>query len=234
MAKVLILSGAGLSAESGISTFRDQNGLWERYDVMEVCSTDGYAKNPKLVQGFYDARRQELEDKKPNTAHEAIARLQAKYGDEICVMTQNVDDMLERAGCKEVVHLHGTLTHLRCKTCAEVFYVGYTSQEGQKCPKCQSSAIRHDVVMFGEAAPLYAALYEAVNEAKLLVVIGTSGQVIDTAYFAKVVALSVLNNLDPDPYHDAAFETKFYEPATHAAPKIEALVEAFLLKNATS
>ncbi|MDD3598395.1 Sir2 family NAD-dependent protein deacetylase, partial [Sulfuricurvum sp.] len=156
MKKVLILSGAGISAESGIRTFRDADGLWEEYDVMEVCSVEGFERNPKLVSDFYDARRRDLRDKFPNAAHEMIARLKQRYPDQIEVLTQNVDDLFERAGCPDVIHLHGTLTDLRCKECGAVFEIGYESQEGSTCPSCESDNIRHNVVMFGEEAPMYA------------------------------------------------------------------------------
>ncbi len=228
MKKVLILSGAGISAESGIRTFRDANGLWEEYDVMEVCSVEGFEKNPKLVGDFYDARRRDLRDKLPNAAHETIARLKQKYPDQIEVLTQNVDDLFERSGCPDVIHLHGTLTDLRCEECGRVFEIGYETQEGSTCPACESDRIRHNVVMFGEAAPMYAQLHRALNECDMLVVIGTSGYVINVATFAQWFEYSILNNLDPDDMLDPFFKTLYIEKATSAAPKIEADVEAFL------
>jgi len=136
--------------------------------------------------------------------------------------------MLERAGCDGVIHLHGTLTDLRCEACGEIFPIGYKSQEGAVCPDCGSSHIRHNVVMFGEAAPAYAHLGQLYNEADMVVVIGTSGQVIDTAYMAQKIQHSILNNLDVDTYHDKAFKTKLYVPATQAADEIYRLVEAFI------
>lgn len=228
MKKVLILSGAGISAESGIRTFRDADGLWEEYDVMEVCSVEGFARNPKLVEHFYDARRRDLRDKLPNAAHEMVARLKQKYPDQIEVLTQNVDDLFERAGCPGVIHLHGTLTDLRCEECGRVYEIGYEAQEGSTCPSCESDNIRHNVVMFGEAAPMYAQLQRALNEAEMLVVIGTSGYVINVATFAQWFEYSILNNLDSDDMLDPFFKTLYIEKATSAAPKIEMDVEAFL------
>jgi NAD-dependent deacetylase len=228
MGRILVLSGAGLSAESGIRTFRDAGGLWEEHDVMEVCSVEGYAINPGKVHGFYDARRQELAAKVPNAAHEMIARLKKTYPEEVAVLTQNVDDLLERAGCPDVEHLHGMLTHLRCKMCETIFEIGYGSQEGVQCPRCSSRAVRHHVVMFGEAAPMYARLHEALSQAKLLVCIGTSGQVIDVGSMARMVEDSLLNNLDKIPSLDACFRQCLHEPASLAAPKIEAYCKAFL------
>lgn len=226
--KVYIVSGAGLSAESGIRTFRDSDGLWEEYNIEEVCSTSGFRRDRQKVLDFYDARRADIEHKAPNYAHERLAELKKNYPDNVVILTQNVDDMLEQAGCEEVIHLHGTLTDLRCEECGHVFKIGYERQEGAVCPACESDFIRHNVVMFGEAAPAYEHLRELYNDADMVVVIGTSGQVIDTAYMAQLVEESVLNNLDVDVYHDQYFKTKLYKPATEAADDIYDLVEAFL------
>lgn len=228
MKKVLILSGAGISAESGIRTFRDADGLWEEYDVMEVCSVEGFERNPKLVSDFYDARRRDLRDRAPNAAHEMIARLKQRYPDQIEVLTQNVDDLFERAGCPAVIHLHGTLTDLRCEECGRVYEIGYESQEGSTCPSCESDNIRHNVVMFGEEAPMYAELQRAIEECDLFVVIGSSGQVINTAWIAQWFEYSILNNLESDDMLDPFFKTLYIEKATTAAPKIEVDIEMFL------
>ena len=226
--KVYIVSGAGLSAESGIRTFRDTDGLWEEYSIEEVCSVGGFQRDRQKVLDFYDARRADVEHKEPNYAHKRLAELKKSYPNNIVMLTQNVDDMLERAGCKEVIHLHGTLTDLRCESCETVFPIGYKSQEGAVCPSCGSYDIRHNVVMFGEAAPAYEHLRELYNEAEMVVVIGTSGQVIDTAYMAQLVGNAILNNIDVDEHHDQYFKTKLYKPATEAVDEIYALVEEFL------
>ena len=226
--KVYIISGAGLSAESGIRTFRDTDGLWEEYSIEEVCSVGGFINDRQKVLDFYDARRADVEKKKPNYAHKRLAELKKAYPDNIVMLTQNVDDMLERAGCQEIIHLHGTLTDLRCESCETVFPIGFRSQEGTICPSCGSDEIRHNVVMFGESAPAYAHLRELYNEADMVVVIGTSGQVIDTAYMAQLVGNAILNNLDVDEHHDQYFKIKLYKPATEAVDEIYALVEEFL------
>jgi NAD-dependent deacetylase len=124
--------------------------------------------------------------------------------------------------------LHGTLTDLRCEKCEKVFHIGYASQEGASCPSCDSHNIRHNVVMFGEAAPEYQHLGKLYASADMVVVIGTSGQVIDTAYMAREVKESILNNLDVDDFHDRAFKHKFYLPATEAVEDVCALIEEFL------
>jgi NAD-dependent deacetylase len=226
--KIYILSGAGLSAESGIRTFRGNNGYWEEYPIEEVCSTQGWAKDRQKVCNFYDARRADIATKEPNTAHYALADLKERYPENIVMLTQNVDDMLERAGCQEVLHLHGTLTDLRCESCGEVFHVGYSSQEGKTCPACSSDFIRHNVVMFGEAAPMYRHLHQLYEEASMVVVIGTSGQVIDTASIAQVVEESILLNLDQDPYIDHYFNVRIYDKATQGITQVVEKVEEFL------
>ena len=226
--KIYIVSGAGLSAESGIKTFRDSDGLWENYSIEEVCSVGGFERDRQKVLNFYDERRADIEQKEPNYAHKRLAQLANAYPNNIVMLTQNVDDMLERAGCKQLVHLHGTLTDLRCEDCSEVFPIGYKSQEGAVCSKCDSYNIRHNVVMFGEAAPEYMHLSKLYAEADMVVVIGTSGQVIDTAYMAREVKESILNNLDKDEVHDRAFKHKFYLPATQAVDEVCKLIEEFL------
>jgi len=226
--KVYIVSGAGLSAESGIRTFRDTDGLWEEYSIEEVCSVGGFMRDRQKVLDFYDARRADIEQKEPNYAHFRLAELKRNYPDNIVILTQNVDDMLERAGCEGVIHLHGTLIDLRCEECETVFPIGYRAQEGVLCPSCGSYYVRHNVVMFGEAAPAYEYLRKLYDEAELVVVIGTSGQVIDTAYMAQLVGNSILNNIDIDENHDQYFSTKLYKPATEAADEIYELVEKFL------
>jgi NAD-dependent deacetylase len=227
--KVLIFSGAGISAESGIRTFRDSNGLWEEYNVNVVCSVEGYVRNPQLVNEFYDARRNDLRDRVPNVAHEMVARVKRKYGNRIEVLTQNIDDLFERAGCTGVIHLHGTLTQLQCTDCGTIMDIGYEPQKDIICTGCKRSKyIRHNVVMFGENAPMYRRLRDAINDCDLLVVIGTSGQMIGLPRYTEYFEESILNNMDTDGLFDSFFTTVYTEEATIAAPKIEADIERFL------
>ena len=198
---IMILSGAGLSAESGIKTFRDHDGLWENYDVMQVCSTQGWQEDRALVTEFYNARRKDLEEKEPNKAHVSLAELEKKYPGRIYNLTQNVDNLLEKAGCKEVMHLHGTLTDLRCEACGHIWEIGYVPQnEFDACPRCESDLVRHNVVMFGEAAPAYARIYEAIQNCELFIAIGTSGQVIDIVPIASEFTHSILINPKREEY----------------------------------
>jgi NAD-dependent deacetylase len=126
MAKVVIFSGAGISAESGLSTFRDADGLWEKYRIEEICTAGCLNWNRENTLTFYDARREQLDSVMPNAAHYAIAKLQEKYSKDIAIITQNVDDLFERAGCKDILHLHGFLPRLRCEECGATHLIGYT------------------------------------------------------------------------------------------------------------
>jgi NAD-dependent deacetylase len=195
MKKPMILTGAGLSAESGIRTFRDSDGLWEEYDVMQVCSTQGWQEDRELVTDFYNKRRAELESKEPNKAHYMLADLERELEGRLWNLTQNVDDLLERAGCKNVIHLHGTLRDLRCEDCYYIWDIGYRPQrDDEVCPKCGSQSIRHNVVMFGESAPAYQYIYQAVEDSDMFVAIGTSGQVIDVVPIAREFDYSIFVN----------------------------------------
>lgn len=235
----MILSGAGLSAESGIKTFRDHDGLWENYDVMQVCSTQGWKADRALVTQFYNARRQDLKEKEPNRAHLALAELEKRFPQKIYNLTQNVDNLLEKAGCKEVVHLHGTLTDLRWESCGHVWDVGYEKQDlHTACPECQSDAVRHNVVMFGEVAPMYSRIYEAIQQCQLFIAIGTSGQVIDVVPIASEFKHSVLINPKREEhfsaygsqkrYIDAYFEHFIQSGAGEAVDEMMRIIEEFM------
>ncbi len=154
MAKVIILSGAGISAESGISTFRDGGGLWEKHKIEDVCYAGCLEKNRKLTVDFYDSRSIESKDKEPNHAHKVIANLKNRYKNNIAVITQNVDDMFEKAGCNEVLHLHGFLRELICESCKNIVDIAYEKHDTkyETCPKCQNK-LRPNIVFFGAISP---------------------------------------------------------------------------------
>ncbi|MDA3837667.1 MAG: NAD-dependent deacetylase [Candidatus Delongbacteria bacterium] len=230
MSKILILSGAGLSAESDIRTFRSNNGIWEEHNVMEVCSVEGFISDREKVLNFYDQRRKDIENKIPNDAHKMISELKTKYMNEVTVFTQNVDDLLEKADCPDVFHLHGKLRELECEMCGCKFDIEYKSiKEIAECPECKSHALRHNVVMFGEPAPMYQRLYNVLIKADLLVIIGTSGEVLPVSEFASYTKYSILNNLEHSlAINHMIFTHTFYERATTAAPKIKCLIEKFI------
>ncbi|MDF1879137.1 NAD-dependent deacetylase [Sulfurimonas sp. SAG-AH-194-C20] len=235
MAKVLILSGAGISAESGISTFRDSGGLWEEYDISVVCNYDSLEKNEDITIEFYDKRRAEIEDKKPNYAHKVIKELKEKYPDDIAVITQNVDNLFEKAGmsAEDVIHLHGFMPTVRCRDeeCAKVYDIGYEALEtfnDGKCPEC-ASKLRPNIVFFGEAAPMYEKLNAEIHDCEFFVVIGTSGNVIEVNSMARYSKHSILNNLEPsNTIAERDFSKVIYDKASNAIDIIADDIEAFL------
>jgi len=235
MARVLILSGAGISAESGISTFRDSGGLWDEYDVSVICQADSLEKNEALTLEFYDKRRAELVDKEPNHAHKVVAQIKQKYKDDVAIITQNVDNLFEKAGLThdEVIHLHGFMTEVRCRNpqCNLTFDIGYKKQEDAfngKCPTC-STKLRPNIVFFGEAAPMYEKLYKEINDCELLVVIGTSGNVINTDTLTNYVKRSILNNLEPsDAIFDELYTKVLYQKATLAVDEIASDIDSLM------
>jgi len=231
MAKVVIFSGAGISAESGIATFRDSDGLWENYKIEEICSAGCLEWNYDATIEFYDKRRADIQDKIPNRAHKEIAKLKQQYPDEIAVITQNVDDMFEKAGCHDLLHLHGFLREVRCETCGFIDDIAYAKQHEVYtcCPKC-ADKLRPNIVFFGEAAPKYADMYDELQDCEILVVIGTSGNVINTDMFLNSqIRYSVLNNLEASPAIDDRLYSKvLYKKATEAISEIVEDIQKFL------
>jgi NAD-dependent deacetylase len=232
MAKVIILSGAGISAESGIPTFRESDGLWGKYKIQDVCMVGCLHKNRKATIEFYDYRRSELKDKEPNYAHKVISQLKSKYPNEIAVITQNVDDMFEKADCSDVLHLHGFLKELKCKKCNTILDIGYEKQSGnyESCSKC-NKLLRPNIVFFGEHAPKYKDMYKEFKSCEVLVVIGTSGTVINTDMFLNSqIKFSVLNNLEESLYiNDSLYSKVLYKKATLAIDEIADDIEKYLL-----
>jgi NAD-dependent deacetylase len=172
MKNLVVLTGAGISAESGLKTFREQGGLWESYDVMEVASYDGWVKNKELVLRFYNERRRQLETAKPNPGHIGLAELEKYF--KVSIITQNVDDLHEKAGNKNILHLHGELTKARStKDPNFIVNIGYKDINiGDNCPN--GGQLRPHIVWFGEAVPTIEAAVELTSQADIFVVIGTS------------------------------------------------------------
>lgn len=234
---LVVLSGAGLSADSGIATFRGSTGLWEGYDVTEVADGRTWKKNWDLVRTFYNARRQGLAGVEPNAMHTQIAKWEQRYN--TVILTQNVDDLLERAGCNTVHHLHGELTKMRCDACGHVWSVGYNAVgDADRCPgrdgKCQSiKGTRPKVVFFHEAAPLYSVMYHTISALRpqdCIVVIGTSGLVIDVnSLLFDCKALKILNNLESSEYiNEDYFDHVFLGKASEQSAAIDLVVSSWL------
>ena len=185
MRNIVVLTGAGISAESGIDTFRDGGGLWEQHRVEDVATPEAFARDPDLVLRFYDMRRAAIQEKQPNAAHDALARLDRDWKGELLVVTQNVDDLHERAGAKRVLHMHGTHLNAWCTACDVRSPWRDSLMERPPCPACGESALRPDVVWFGEMPYEMDRIYAALAAADLFVSIGTSGAVYPAAGFVR-------------------------------------------------
>lgn len=182
---IVILTGAGISAESEIDTFRDAGGLWERHRVEDVATPEGFARDPDLVLGFYDTRREALHSREPNAAHRALARLDAEWGGDLLIVTQNVDDLHERGGATRVLHMHGELKSALCTSCEMRSPWDAPMSNRPPCPVCQAPTLRPDVVWFGEMPYQMDRIYRALRRADLFVSIGTSGAVYTAAGFVR-------------------------------------------------
>ena len=178
---IVVLTGAGISAESGIDTFRAAGGLWEQHRVEDVATPEGFARDPDLVLRFYDMRRAAIQTKQPNAAHFALAKLDAEWPGELLIVTQNVDDLHTRAGARRVLHMHGEHLNAWCTSCDVRNRWSDPLIERPPCPACQARTLRPDVVWFGEMPYRMNEIYAALGKANLFVSIGTSGAVYPAA-----------------------------------------------------
>jgi NAD-dependent deacetylase len=220
--RLFVLTGAGVSAESGLGTFRDKGGIWARFDPMQLATPEAFARDPDRVHAFYNLRRRNLMAAAPNAAHAALARLARASGHELFLCTQNIDDLHERAGSPQVHHMHGELLKARCLGCGAVH--PWTGDLGttDPCPACgRPRGMRPDVVWFGEIPYGMDAIEAALAAAELFVAVGTSGAVYPAAgYVAEARALGIPTlelNLEPsDTAH--VFDDARYGPATATVP----------------
>jgi len=199
---IVILTGAGVSAESGLATFRGPDGLWEGHRVEDVCTPEAFARDPDLVHAFYDARRAKLGTVEPNAAHLALARLESEWPGELLLVTQNVDDLHERAGSKRLLHMHGELTSGWCLSCDQRFAWAGPMGTTAECPNCATIGLmRPDIVWFGEMPYELERIDEALRRCHLFVSIGTSGAVYPAAGFVQTArycgARTLEMNLEP-------------------------------------
>lgn len=219
---IVILTGAGLSAESGLGTFRDKHGIWSKYDLNEVATPEGFARNPEKVHEFYNARRRGVINAEPNAAHLALAKLEQNFSGRVLTVTQNIDPLLERAGVKNLIHMHGELLKALCGKCsARKDWTGDMSTESQ-CTNCgKTGHIRPDVVWFGEMPYHMTEIGSALQDCDLFISIGTSGTVYPAAGFVAEIrengAHAVELNLEPS---DGAslFNENIHGPATEIVP----------------
>ena len=183
---IVVLTGAGISAESGLATFRGPGGLWEGHRVEDVCTPDALARDPDLVHRFYDARRAALASVVPNAAHLALARLDREWPGMLLIVTQNVDDLHERAGAKRMLHMHGALSSALCAACAARRSWTGDLPPRSTCAACKAPALRPDIVFFGEVPHQMERIEPALEDADLFVSIGTSGAVYPAAGFVQL------------------------------------------------
>jgi len=199
---IIVLTGAGISADSGLATFRGADGLWEGHRVEDVATPEAFVRDPALVHQFYDARRARLGEVEPNAAHQALAKLDAEWPGELLIVTQNVDDLHERAGAKRLLHMHGELTSGWCLCCNERFGWAGPMGEDAACPQCETvGMVRPDIVWFGEMPYEMERIDRALQNADLFVSIGTSGAVYPAAGFVQTArycgAHCIEMNLEP-------------------------------------
>ncbi|MFP2767840.1 Sir2 family NAD+-dependent deacetylase [Oceanisphaera sp. KMM 10153] len=215
---IVILTGAGISAESGIRTFRASDGLWEEHHIEDVATPEGYRRDPELVQRFYNARRELLQSVEPNAAHRALARLEAEWPGQVTLITQNIDDLHERAGSKNVLHMHGELLKARCPHSNQTIDWTGLLHTTDLCHCCQfPEPLRPHVVWFGEMPLLLDHIYQALSEASLFIAIGTSGNVYPAAGLVHEATMhnahTVEINLEPSQVNNH-FNEHRYGPAT--------------------
>ncbi len=220
---IVILTGAGVSAESGIDTFRDAGGLWEQHRVEDVATPEAFARDPDLVLRFYDMRRAAIQTKEPNAAHRALARLDAEWPGELTIVTQNVDDLHERAGAKRLIHMHGEHLNAWCTACD--MRTAWTGPllDRPACPACGAGGtLRPDIVWFGEMPYRMDEIYHALTQADLFVSIGTSGAVYPAAGFVREArqsgALTLELNMEPS-QGSYWFAEARHGPATRLVPE---------------
>ena len=234
--RLFALTGAGVSAESGLGTFRDKKGegIWARFDPMKLATPEAFARDPATVQAFYDARRRNLLGAEPNGAHLALADLEralASRGGELMLVTQNIDDLHERAGSQRVIHMHGELLKARCLRCAAVLPRRDDLGEASQCPACKAvGALRPHVVWFGEVPLHMEEIYAALIRADRFVAIGTSGSVYPAAGFvaeARALGLRTCEiNLEPSDNAHLFDERRYGKASEAVAAWAKEIIEA--------
>ena len=223
--RIVVLTGAGISKESGLDTFRCADGIWARVNLEDVATSEGFRRNPPLVHEFYNQRRSRLNDPaiQPNPAHAALARLEEEWPEDVFIVTQNIDDLHERAGSRNVLHMHGELRKIRCEACEKVFDWDEDLSVDHVCRACrQARFLRPHVVWFGEMPFGIDAIYGALDRCGLFVAVGTSGNVYPAAGFVSHVRMytrahTVELNLEPSSGATLFADTQ-YGPASEIVP----------------
>lgn len=223
---IFVLTGAGISAESGLRTFRAVDGLWEDHPISQVATPEGFAADPALVQRFYNERRAHVAKAKPNAAHQALARLEREYPGDYALVTQNIDDLHELAGSAGPIHMHGQINKMRCTSCERVQDSLAVIAVDSPCPRCQAAALRPHIVWFGEMPLRLEEIYASLRRCEVFVAIGTSGQVYPAAGFVDMAraagARCIEVNLEAT---SSKFDEHLLGPAT---AQVEVLVDGLL------
>ena len=221
MSTIVILTGAGISAESGLETFRAETGLWAQHRVEDVATPEGFARDPALVVAFYNKRRSQAAAALPNAAHSALARLEAEHSGDVLIVTQNVDDLHERSGTKNLIHMHGALNSALCGACDHRWPAPAVMAANAPCPSCGAPTARPDIVWFGEMPYHMDQIFETLSRADFFVAIGTSGNVYPAAGFvaeaARAGAETLEINLEPSSV-GSQFDDALLGPATQTVP----------------
>lgn len=227
---IVILTGAGISAESGLSTFRDNGGLWCEHRIEDVATPEAFKRNPELVHDFYNIRRMQLAAAQPNAAHHALSQLAEQWEGRFLLITQNVDDLHEKADMQtsvsaryQLLHMHGELLKARCESCGIVYRLADSLDKSKPCPNCNvSGGLRPHIVWFGEMPIGMDTIYHHLNQCDLFISIGTSGNVYPAAGFIQEVrgrgkAHTVELNMERSAGH-SLFQERIYGPATEIVP----------------
>jgi NAD-dependent deacetylase len=229
MRNLVILTGAGISAESGIATFRDANGLWERHRIEDVASPEAFRRDAATVHRFYNLRRAQLRQVAPNAAHLALAALERDWAGDFLLITQNVDDLHERAGSVRLLHIHGEILKVRCLACESVMMHEADLSVASVCAACgRAAGLRPDIVWFGEMPVRMDVAYEALANADVFAAIGTSGMVYPAAGFADAARRNgrgcVTYEINPNPTGSAAFRHVIAQTAVAGLPEFVAAI----------
>lgn len=220
--RIVILTGAGISAESGLGTFRDEGGLWAQHRIEDVATPEGFQRDPDLVHEFYNARRAQAASATPNAAHQALAQLERDHPGEVLIVTQNVDSLHEKAGSQNVLHMHGLLAGALCQSCSHRWAAPNRMSRTDTCPNCGQDSARPDIVWFGEIPYFMDDISSHLEKADLFVSIGTSGEVYPAAAFVQEAqragAHTMELNLAPSLRVSDFDETRF-GPATEIVPQ---------------
>lgn len=219
---IVVLTGAGISAESGLGTFRDKDGLWSQYDLAEVATPEGYARNPALVLDFYNMRRRNAAEAQPNAAHHALAALARHDGIRLDIITQNIDDLHEQGGSRDVLHIHGSIFEALCAKCGAVWDRRDDLSPTEICPSCASpGTVRPNIVWFGEIPYRMEDAIGWLEECDLFVSIGTSGTVYPAAGFVSIARAAGAQTLElnlEESDADSPFDQIITGPATKIVP----------------